>query len=356
MAGAPPRRTESTAEDLARFLRSEVGLQDVAVTIDRRPEGSGFSSDTVVFVAQHHTDGDQVESRFVARVAPPPQRSLYPNHDLGLQWSLLRELGASTDLPIPRVVGPCEETGRWIGAPFFLMERIDGTAPSDSPPYTVRGWVHDASDDDQRQIHLEGFDLLARIHDVDWTSSRFDFLRARLAEGSQVESELAADVAFHRWVVRDRSFDVVDRAFRWLHDHLPDHEELVLSWGDARLGNILYRDLRPVAILDWEMAGIAAADADVAWWSVFEDIHTVGINRPRLPGAPAPEELVDRYRSATGRELAHLPYYRVRAAVRAALLLIRHTDVLVELGTIESDAVRKPYDAALTVLRSLLGD
>ena len=49
-----------------------------------------------------------------------------------------------------------------------------------------------------------------------------------------------------------------------------------MSWGDSRIGNILYRDFVPAAVLDWEMAGLGPRELDLAWLvyshRVFQDI------------------------------------------------------------------------------------
>ena len=39
----------------------------------------------------------------------------------------------------------------------------------------------------------------------------------------------------------------------------------MVSWGDARIGNIIYRDFEPVAVLDWEMAGLGPPALDLGW-------------------------------------------------------------------------------------------
>ena len=39
----------------------------------------------------------------------------------------------------------------------------------------------------------------------------------------------------------------------------------MLNWGDARVGNILYRDFAPIAVLDWEMATVGPREVDLAW-------------------------------------------------------------------------------------------
>ena len=43
---------------------------------------------------------------------------------------------------------------------------------------------------------------------------------------------------------------LVERGFDWLDRHWPAYEsEPVLSWGDSRIGNVIYRDFRPAALL-----------------------------------------------------------------------------------------------------------
>ena len=39
----------------------------------------------------------------------------------------------------------------------------------------------------------------------------------------------------------------------------------MVSWGDARIGNMMYRDFEPVAVLDWEMAGLGPRELDLGW-------------------------------------------------------------------------------------------
>ena len=46
---------------------------------------------------------------------------------------------------------------------------------------------------------------------------------------------------------------------------------MVLRWGDVRLGNIVFGDdLKPRAILDWDMAAVGAPEHDVAWFTMLD--------------------------------------------------------------------------------------
>jgi aminoglycoside phosphotransferase (APT) family kinase protein len=166
---------------------------------------------------------------------------------------------------------------------------------------------------------------------------------------------MAHDQRFLRWVLAGRPFPVFEDAAAWLARHLPAEPDPVLNWGDARLGNILFRAFTPVAVLDWEMVTLGALEADLAWWIVFMRLHTSGIGKPQLPGLPSPAETVAMYEQLSGRTVGDLHFYEVRAAFRAGLLLVRFSDALVANGTLAPDAPKRPYTPAVNVLAELVG-
>jgi aminoglycoside phosphotransferase (APT) family kinase protein len=134
--------------------------------------------------------------------------------------------------------------------------------------------------------------------------------------------------AYYEWVVADglRS-SLVEAAFAWLDAHWPDPEgPTVLSWGDSRIGNILYRDFEPVAVLDWEMAALGPPELDVGWLvtlhAFFEEVaRPFGI--PGLPDLLRREDVSARYASLTGYTLRDLDWYSVYAAARHAIIMSR---------------------------------
>src|SRR5690606_13060939 len=89
--------------------------------------------------------GEAVTRRFVARMAPDmADYPVFPSYDLELQHGCLRFVAAHSDVPVPDAPWlELDETP--LGAPFFVMERIDGVVPPDMPPYVFGGWVLDAS-------------------------------------------------------------------------------------------------------------------------------------------------------------------------------------------------------------------
>ncbi|XGU18600.1 phosphotransferase [Rhodococcus sp. 3Y1] len=72
--------------------------------------------------------------------------------------------------------------------------------------------------------------------------------------------------------------DLLDRArFRLDRSELSvDSGSAVLCWGDSRIGNVIYRDFEPAAVLDWEMATLGPRELDLGWMifqhRFFEDL------------------------------------------------------------------------------------
>ena len=60
----------------------------------------------------------------------------------------------------------------------------------------------------------------------------------------------------------------------------------MLCWGDARIGNVLYRDFEPVGVLDWEMAAIGPRELDVSWMVFAHQVFESITGMLELPGMP----------------------------------------------------------------------
>jgi aminoglycoside phosphotransferase (APT) family kinase protein len=130
---------------------------------------------------------------------------------------------------------------------------------------------------------------------------------------------------------------------------------LTLSWGDARLGNIIFADdLSAAAVLDWEMAGLASPELDLAWWLFLNRHHCEGIGMPRPAGLPTDEETVRRYEELTGRRVENLHYYLVFAGVRMASLMVRVAQLMIAEGLVPSDSGMALNNPASQLLATLL--
>ena len=105
---------------------------------------------------------------------------------------------------------------------------------------------------------------------------------------------------------------IVERGLAWLEANLADDTDTVLCWGDARIGNVLYRDFEPVGVLDWEMATIGPREMDVSWMVFAHQVFETITGIPGMPGMPhflREEDVRATYAEITGVELGDLHWY-----------------------------------------------
>lgn len=316
------------AEQVSGWLTSHVAAAGpVRVTGVSAPSGSGMSCVTLVMDCawEAAAEGPR-QQRLVTRIAPDPESyPVFPSYDLSLQYDVMAGVRAHTDVPVPPLVG-LEATGDVIGSPFLVMEHVRGEAPLDNPPYVFGGWLLDASPDERAVLEEATLGIIGAIHSI--AEPRLVFPRlAALAGADALRSHVASQRAYYDWTHRVDGVRVpiLERAFDWLERHWPEHPgEAVLSWGDARPGNILWDGFRPTAVLDWEMAALAPREVDVAWYifihRFFQDIATV-FELPGIPDLAQPERVVSTYERLTGHELRDLHWYVVYAALRHGIVM-----------------------------------
>ena len=287
---------------------------------------TGMSSETILFDAVWDDGSSQP---LVARLAPDDHDvPVFPSYDMERQARAISLAGELTDVPVPRILG-ADNSADVLGSPFFVMERIDGIVPPDVMPYTFGdNWLYDASPDEQQQLVDSTVDVLAQLHGIEDAAERFDFLAFDQAGDTALRRHVEHTKRWYEFACRDtpRS-SLTTRTFEWLDAHWPaDEGETVLSWGDARIGNVLYDDFRPVAVLDWEMAGLGPRELDVAWLvfahRVFE--HLAGrFGAPGMPQFMRPDEVAASYEQKTGSALADLDFYMAYAGVQWCVVFLR---------------------------------
>ncbi len=313
------------------------------VAVDSGIDSNGMSSETIVLTATWEHNGETTSRRFVARVTPADEDvPVFPQYRLDHQFEVMRLVRELTEIPVPQVRW-MEPSGDVLGTPFFLMDHVDGVVPPDVMPYTFGdNWFHDASVSEQRAVQDATVAVIAELHSIPDAVTTFGFLD----EGNDGDTALRRNVnwcrSWYEYAVGEigRSA-LLDRAFDWLEEHWPtdaDDAEPVLLWGDARLGNTLYRDFRPVAVLDWEMTALGPRELDIAWMifahRVFQHIAT-SLGLPGMPDTLTESDVVSTYTELTGVAVGDLDWFYTYAAVIWGCVFMRTGARQVHFGEIE---------------------
>lgn len=372
---------QPTADDVGRIRRSSRDLTDLPEVVSRwlstvLPDGAapqitvhsgvdanGMSSETIIFDADWTRDDNQLQRRWVARVAPTAEDvPVFETYRLDHQFAVMRRVGELTGVPVPPVYW-LEPTGDVLGKPFFVMEHVGGAVPPDLMPYTFGdNWFADAPASRQHQLQDATIAVLAQLHSVPDVEATFDFL----ARDDTGETALRRHFNWVRSWYEFGSSDtgrspLLERAFDWLDAHWPERAaaaEPVLCWGDARIGNVVYRDFSPAAVLDWEMATIGPRELDVAWMifshMVFQELAELA-GLPGLPGFMNEDDVRATYRTLTGVELDDLHWFYIYAGLMWACVFMRTGARRVRFGEMDRPADVESFFYHAGLLKRLIG-
>jgi aminoglycoside phosphotransferase (APT) family kinase protein len=300
--------------------------KDITVLELQRP-GTGASSDTQLVDLRWDEAGEPKSVPVVLRSAPPSP-GVFPTYDLGFQFRVLKALNEHTDVPVPKVLW-LEEDASVIGAPFFLMQRLEGDVPQDFPSYHTAGMYFDATPAMRRKMWWECLDALVRLHTVDWKRCGLEFVGVPKPGTDAVDRQLSHWESYlTHWVKKEdpqESHPTMEATLVWLKAHRYEPEHVALNWGDAKLGNVLYSrpDRNLLALLDWEGAGIGDPEQDLASLYISDLRAHRGQGIAPLDGTPTVEELIDRYERLSGRTVKHFLYNEVLATFWRGLVQIR---------------------------------
>ena len=307
---------------LAGRLPHDGGL---TVTGLRRP-GAGASSETQLFEAEWNEAGAPRRLEAVLR-STPEGPGVFPEYDLAMQFHLLRALHEHSRVPVPEMLW-LEEDPEVLGAPFYVMRQVEGEAPSEGPSsYHASGFYRDASPEARRGMWSDLIDVLAALHELDWRALELDFVQGAGAAGDPLSAQLDYWTWFLESWIKDEpgeSYPVFEAALAWLRENHYVPDRAALCWGDAKLGNVLYRGPeRLTAVLDWELACIGDPELDLASLYVADRRAWQGHGLPPLPGTPTADELVREYEARSGRPVRRFHYNEVFATFWRGLAVLR---------------------------------
>lgn len=271
-------------ERIAAYLRHQLpAARDLCVRGLVRIPG-GASRVTWSCDARWMEEGASREAGLILRL--DPEASLLDSNR-EMEYRVYAAL-QGTGLPLPRVYWN-EPDPRWLGRPFFVLERVAGeSAPAllMSPRWQP---IHD-------RVGRQFAEHLASIHALDWRERGLESL------GVPDSAKDCAAREVDRWetALRRDALEpqpVLNLAIRWLRRNQPPARRIALVHGDYRTGNYLFDDSGITAILDWEMAHLGDPLEDVGWAGI---LYWRFGSAQKLGGILEREEFYNRYEAAGG--------------------------------------------------------
>lgn len=250
---------------------------------------------------------------------PPLGHVLATAHDMGREHRVMAAL-AGTSVPVPRMIAECTDESV-IGATFYVMERMSGTAFQRASDLEVIGAER------TRAVTERLVDTLADLHAVDYQA-------VGLGDFGRPDGYLTRQVA--RWKKqldssRSREIDGIDELADRLTASVPATGESTIVHGDYRLDNVLVDTEdgdRITTVLDWEMSTLGDPLTDVAVMLAYQHLALDAgpssgqvTDAPQAPGYLSPDESVERYAKRSGRDVSELGFHLGLAYFKLAVIL-----------------------------------
>lgn len=305
---------EEIRQALEGWLAKKLNAADIQLGDLKFPEESGESSVTLLLDVE--LDGESL--RYVCRMKPQVN-ALFDTYDLVLQYRLM-EIAGENGVPVPGLVG-FEHDASLVGTEFYIMNFTDGLIPFDNPPYAFGSWVTELSDAQRSLMWRNGLEAMALVHSIDISNYDLDSLPRSAPGQSPLQHEIDKFYAMLDGETQESLAPWVLEALDYVRDNAPAEAPLRLCWGDSRVGNIIWQDLRPAAVIDWEMASLCDPLLDVSWWYWIDYINSVGLGAERLGGLPNRPELYQQWHELTGLPIDKSLYYDLFNTVRYAIIL-----------------------------------
>ena len=281
---------------------------------------SGGTSNVVLTI-------DRGERPMVLRrppAVPPP----------GAEKGVLREARILTALnrtavPHPVCYGSCADPAV-IGAPFYVMEKVDGWAPNlrdekiwNEPPFDAMPYEYG--------IPFAIVDGLIALANVDYEAIGLgDYGKPGKFLARQVD-RWAGQLASYkeRYGYDGRHLPGYAETEEWLRAQTPPTEVRGIIHGDVGTPNMMFHwgpPARLAAMIDWELSTIGDPMLDMGWFTGgMRDEDDPGKQFPTALNDPANfptrQELGRYYCAGTGRDIGDFDYFSILAKFKSGCLL-----------------------------------
>lgn len=309
---APTPLVEITGK-LEKFFTKHV---PGSVVSNVAPLGGGASKEQFSFTLS----GKNEPVRYVLRREPP--ESIVETHRVR-EFEMMRAMAGTVPVPdVPWV----DADGRWFDRPAMISRFVKGVAKAPRSSGNVTGLGTSFSPPLQKKLGSQFVDLLAKIHQFDWSKAELDaFDRPPLGTDAGVQQVINC------WdrIWEEDSFEplpIVRYTAQWLRRNAPPIDRLTVVHHDYRAGNFLFDpDTAEItAVLDWELAHLGDYHEDLAWTLQEGYGYRDAEDRFIVCGLIEREAFLERYSKATGFPVdpKKIAYYSVMNTWKSVIIVL----------------------------------
>ncbi|RMG23851.1 MAG: phosphotransferase family protein [Bacteroidetes bacterium] len=299
---------ELPLEALSHYLHARLGLEG-EVEVEQFPKG--HSNLTYLI----RMDGRQMVLR-----RPPFGANIKSGHDMSREYRVLS--GLISQYPkVPRPLLFCEDEAV-IGAPFYIMERVEGVILRASMPKEMI-----PAPEVMAGIARGLISTFVELHAVDYQAAGLGELGR---PQGYVERQINGWIGRYEKAKTDQIAEM-EQVGKWLAAHLPPESGTALIHNDYKYDNVMLDAAdwqQVVAILDWEMATLGDPLMDLGtslgYWMDPEDppqIRQLALSPTTLPGNPRRLEVAEQYARLSGRNIDHLVFYYAYGLYKIAVIV-----------------------------------
>lgn len=306
----PVRKGEELPEEkIKQFLLEQHLLNSITSELKVSQFSNGYSNLTYLL---------QIEDKELVLRRPPfsaPKRG----HDMGREYKILKHLNPVFN-KAPKVHGFCEDT-TLIGAPFYIMEKVDGI-------------ILTAKSAHQKQVTPNAFKTIANTWlDTFVAFHQINYKAAGLADLGRPEGYVERQV--RNWgkqylAAATDDVPVATKVMAWMQEQQPKQYNHSLIHNDFKYDNVVFKDdswSEITAILDWEMCTLGNPLMDLGtslgYWTTATDpdLMKQGLPSPTvMVGNPSRTDIVQEYALKSGRSIDNLVFYYVYGLFKIAVI------------------------------------
>ena len=299
---------ELDVANLEKFLKVQFPAWEGQLLVTQFP--SGYSNLTYLL--------KMGEQQLVLR-RPPFGAAIKSAHDMGREYKILHALSKSyAKVPLPYIYTADENI---IGAPFYIMERIEGVILRSKMPKEM------IPDETTMSGIANGLiDTFVELHQLDYKA-------VGLSDLGRPEGYIERQI--RGWTKRyskskTDEIPLLEKTAQWLNDNMPKESDAALIHNDFKYDNLILDKndwTKVIAVLDWEMCTLGDPLMDLGtslgYWVNQNDpdwLKALALSPTTSPGNPTRGELAARYAQKSGRDIENIVFYYVYGVFKIAVI------------------------------------